>query len=258
MDEKFADYLLRKTEADYDRMASDFSVTRAFPWEEMKVLVDQYVETGDRILDAGCGNGRLYELLKNKNVTYEGIDASQPLIDIARRRYGARFSRHNLIDLSGLADHSFSLIFCVATFQHIPGWKYRLAVLNNFHRLLLPQGYLLMINWNILHQEKFRPYLQKSSGLFRKGNFDAGDFLYPWKTTAEPIYRYYHGFDEAELASLLGQSGFELEEQYYARHGQRASAETGYNIITAGRKISNNQFPESGKAGRPDSGASAA
>lgn len=217
-------------------MASDFSVTRAFPWEEMRRLVEQYVETGDRILDAGCGNGRLYELLKKKNVAYQGVDGSRKLVEIASRRYGRHFSRRNLIDLSGLADNSFSLVFCVATFQHIPGEQYRLAVLNNFHRLLLPQGLLLMINWNILNQEKFRPYLQKSGGLFRKGKFDAGDFLYPWKTTTPPIYRYYHGFGENELAALLRRSGFELEEQYYAKQGQRASAATGYNIITVARK----------------------
>lgn len=236
MDDKFADYLLRKTEEDYDKLASDFSVSRAFPWEEMRRLVEQYVETGDRILDAGCGNGRLYELLKKKNVTYEGIDGSRKLVEIANKRYGYHFTRHNLVNLSGFADGSFSLIFCIATFQHIPGEKYRLAILNNFHRLLLPQGLLLMINWNILNQEKFQPYLQKSGGLFRKGKFDAGDFLYPWKTTTPPIYRYYHGFSENELAILLRWSGFEPEEQYYTQHGQRAGAATGYNIITVARK----------------------
>src|SRR5690606_30478727 len=241
MDDEFADYLLRKTEADYDQMASDFSTTRAFPWEEMRFLVEQYVETGDRILDAGCGNGRLYELLKKEKVTYQGIDGSRRLVAIANKRYGPYFTRHNLIDLSGLPDQSFSLIFCVATLQHIPGEKYRLAVLNNFHRLLLPKGYLLMINWNILQQDKFKPYLQKSNGLFQKGKFDEGDFLYPCKTTLPPIYRYYHGFSEEELSGLLRRSGFEPEEQYYAKHGQRASASTGYNIITVGKKISNHK-----------------
>lgn len=205
----------------------------------MRLLVERYVEIGDRILDAGCGNGRLYELLKNKKVVYQGIDGSDRLVAIATKRYGPYFIRRNLVDLAGLADQSFSLIFCVATFQHLPGEKYRLAVLNNFHRLLLSGGYLLMINWNILHQEKFRPYLQKSRSFFKKGNFDEGDFLYPWKTTFPPIYRYYHGFSEEELSGLLRRSGFETEEQYYAKHGQRASAETGYNIITVAKKIAN-------------------
>ncbi len=228
--------MLRKTEDDYDKMASDFSTTRAFPWEEMRLLVDQYVETGDRILDAGCGNGRLYELLKEKNVRYQGIDGSKKLVAIANERYGAKFNRHNLIDLSNFPEESFSLIFCIATFQHIPGEKYRLAVLNNFHRLLLPNGCLVMINWNILHQEKFQPYLQKSQGLFRTAKFDAGDFLYPWKASIPVIYRYYHGFSAEELTGLLQRSNFSLEEQYYVKQGQRATEATGYNIITVAKK----------------------
>ncbi len=234
MEERFAQYLLRKTTEDYDHIASDFSATRAFPWAEMKDLVDDYVHNGERVLDAGCGNGRLYELLKDKHITYEGIDSSEKLIEIAIEKYGDYFKAMNLVDLSGLPRNAFSVIFCIATLQHIPSDSYRLQILKEFNRLLLPDSYLVMINWNIVNQEKFKPYLKDTA---KQKALDQGDILLPWKARKpEIIYRYYHGFSEEELVDLLLQSDFDCEEQYYTKHGEKVSAQEGYNIVTIARK----------------------
>ncbi|MFC1721816.1 class I SAM-dependent methyltransferase [Patescibacteria group bacterium] len=235
MDIQLADYILRKMQTDYDQIADDFSATRAFPWAEMKNLVEEYVQGGDRILDAGCGNGRLYELVKDRSVSYEGIDGSPQLIAIAKRKYGDHFAVKNLIDLKGYKEGSFSIIFCIATFQHIPGGEYRKQVLQNFHRLLLPDGYLVMINWNIRHQTKFKPYLDKAKRLLG-GGLEEGDVLYPWRSQAETVYRYYHGFDPEEMEGLLEETGFAVDEQYYTRRGDRVKPAQGYNLVTIAHK----------------------
>ena len=231
MDKELADYILLKMQSDYDRIADDFSATRSFPWTEMKDLVEEYVQAGDRILDAGCGNGRLVQLMQRKKVFYEGIDGSPRLIEIARKKYGDHFAVKNLTDLSDYPDNSFSLVFCIATFQHIPGEEYRKQVLANFKKVLLAGGLLIMINWNILNQAKFVPYLKKSGKLL--SGLDKGDILYPWRSQkSEIINRYYHGFSPEELEDLLGQVDFKLVEQYYTKRGEKASAKDGYNLVT--------------------------
>ncbi|EKD49368.1 MAG: hypothetical protein ACD_63C00168G0001, partial [uncultured bacterium] len=60
MDQDYAKYLLKKTQKDYDFLADEFSASRAFSWSEMENLAEKYVKRGDRVLDAGCGNGRLF------------------------------------------------------------------------------------------------------------------------------------------------------------------------------------------------------
>jgi SAM-dependent methyltransferase len=236
MEKAVADYILQKMETDYDQIADDFSATRAFPWVEMKNLVAEYVQSGERILDAGCGNGRLYELVKDKPVFYEGIDGSSRLVALAEKKYGRHFAQKNLIATDTFSPNSFSLIFCIATFQHIPGADYRQQVLQNFYNWLLPGSYLIMINWNILVQPKFKPYLQKAKKLLG-GGLDAGDIMYPWRSqNPEIVYRYYHGFSEKELGDLLTAVGFKMERQYYTRRGEEVSAAAGYNIVTIAHK----------------------
>ena len=51
--------------------------------------IESLIHQGDRVLDVGCGNGRFFELLRNKNIAYTGIDSNAELIEIAQSRYGA-------------------------------------------------------------------------------------------------------------------------------------------------------------------------
>lgn len=48
-------------------------------------------KTGDEkhnVLDVGCGNGSLYELITHDSISYHGIDFSQKAIKMARERFG--------------------------------------------------------------------------------------------------------------------------------------------------------------------------
>ena len=46
-----------------------------------------------RVLDFGCGNGRLFELFKGRNIAYTGIDQSGGLITHARMRHAEDVAR---------------------------------------------------------------------------------------------------------------------------------------------------------------------
>ena len=86
MDREVALKILDDVRQSYDKIAEDFSRTRYSIWKEFKPL-GQYAKDGDKILDLGCGNGRLIELFQGKNIEYAGIDNSEKLIEIAHQKY---------------------------------------------------------------------------------------------------------------------------------------------------------------------------
>ena len=64
--------------SEYDAFAEEFSATREQSWPEFDKL-KKHLQKGDRILDLGCGNGRLRKFLDEKLIpfgTYFALDVS--------------------------------------------------------------------------------------------------------------------------------------------------------------------------------------
>jgi len=87
MKKEYAKQLLKRVIENYNKIVQDFARTRARPWPETKFLVDDYLVAGEKILDLGCGNGRLLEFLRDKRIDYIGVDPSEKLIEEARKKY---------------------------------------------------------------------------------------------------------------------------------------------------------------------------
>ncbi|MGB9598407.1 MAG: hypothetical protein ACPLZH_00985, partial [Minisyncoccales bacterium] len=75
MDKDFAIELLKKTQEDYNKIALDFASKRSTLPKDFFDFLPQIKEK-ERILDLGCGNGRLWEVVQKKNVFYFGVDFS--------------------------------------------------------------------------------------------------------------------------------------------------------------------------------------
>ncbi|MDD3888194.1 MAG: class I SAM-dependent methyltransferase [Patescibacteria group bacterium] len=237
MQKEYAQKLIEKTKQDYKSLAKEFSATRAFSWQELEDLV-KFVKPSQNILDAGCGNGRLYQLLKNKNIKYLGIDNSDALISEAKTKYQfGNFRQMDLLDLH-FEGENFDIVFCIAALQHIPSKELRLQVLKDFYHILKPNSYLLMTNWNLWQGKYFWQTLKYSfsSVAGKHRELDIKDVYMPWKARFGVVDRYYHAFTKKELASLLEKTGFKVEEQYYVKKGERSNWRNGYNLITIAKK----------------------
>src|SRR3990167_5246208 len=129
MDIETAKKILAKTKSDYEKIVVGFDATRTnSPHFEADLghLVE-FAEAGEKVLDLGAGNGRLYELLKDKKVDYLGIDNCAPLVEKAKTRFpGANFQIGEATDLSSLGEETFDLVFAIALLHHIPSKELRL------------------------------------------------------------------------------------------------------------------------------------
>lgn len=120
-------------------------------------LWSKEVSYKDRVLDVGCGEGRLLQDMKPA-INYTGIDFSKKLIEIAKERY--RGKNHNFIvgditkrdvwkDLG-----KFDRVFVVAVLHHLPSKKEQLYVLKQIKKHSKKGGKIYISFWN-LWQKKF-------------------------------------------------------------------------------------------------------
>jgi len=95
-----------------------------------------------RILEIGCGAGRMTKALARLFGEVHAVDISSEMIGIARRNLAgvsnAFFYNNNGMDLSVIPDQPFDFAFSFIVFQHIPSPEVIESYLREVHRLLKP------------------------------------------------------------------------------------------------------------------------
>ena len=87
MQKQTQDKLLKIVHDNYREIAAQFDVTRKkHIWPELENILAN-LSANSSILDVGCGNGRLLEALKDKNIKYLGVDNGEELIELAKKNY---------------------------------------------------------------------------------------------------------------------------------------------------------------------------
>ncbi|MFP4514835.1 MAG: class I SAM-dependent methyltransferase [Parcubacteria group bacterium] len=199
----------------YQEIANHFSQTRQQRmWPEI-ISSAQEIPSNTKVLDIGCGNGRLTEELK-EGVDYLGIDNSENLINIAKEKYkdnkNYNFQVLDIFELDELED-KYDYIFLVAVLQHIPSKKLRIKALNKIKNKLKEDGEIIISVWNLVDNKKYKSKLRKSKYLnFFKG-LDARDLLFYWKNSQgkKLSLRYYHAFTAKELKKLFSRCELKIK-----------------------------------------------
>jgi len=178
MKKKYAENLLKKTKQDYDKIAQEFSATRWRIWEEAEFLFNDYVMPGEKVLDLGCGNGRFFEFLKDKDIHYIGVDFSEKLIEIAKNKYPKlKFEVADALNLP-FPNNYFDKIYSIAVLHHIPSKQFRLQFLQEARRVLKSNGLLILTVWEPKSKKNLNLFL-KHTALKLTGKFEKGDTLRP-------------------------------------------------------------------------------
>jgi ubiquinone/menaquinone biosynthesis C-methylase UbiE len=224
MDKQTQKKLLDIVKRNYEEIAEDFSETRNKQlWPELIKLTEE-VKNGDKVLDVGCGNGRLLEAFKGKEIEYIGVDNSKKLIELAKKRNWKleignwKFIIGDILELSKLPQINFDYVYCVAVLQHIPGRGLQVAALKQLKNKINEQGKIIITVWNLWSQNKFRRLILRFAllKLIKKNKMDFGDVLFDWKNSkGERVSRrYYHAFRMAELRKIIKKAGLKIEKIY--------------------------------------------
>jgi alkylated DNA repair protein alkB family protein 8 len=224
MDTATTEALLRLNRVFYDRFAVQFAQSRTPNQPGWQRLLSFLPEQG-RLLDVGCGHGRLARLLDQHGcrVAYVGVDSSAPLLAIARADAAALAIPTTFIEAdvtaagwgAGLTADPFDAIMALAVLHHIPGWQGRRNLLAQLASLLAQEGVLALSTWQFRNEARLRRKIVPWSvaGLTPE-QVEAGDALLDWQRGGAGL-RYCHLVDESELQSLAGQAGLYVQAMFH-------------------------------------------
>ena len=235
MRKKTINQIKEKVISSYSAIAHEFDQTRKIPWGEFNHFL-AHTKHGGKVLDLGCGNGRFYEFIKQKDVDYLGIDNNSNLLEHARNNFPeATFQLDDMINFS-LPEEAFDNIFCIAAFHHIPSKRLRIESAELIRRSIKTDGILILTVWNLFQVKYLKTFLKSIfSSIIHLGLKNAWNDLWV-KWGKYPIKRYYHAFLPKELLKCFPSDKWKIEELYFTRKGKRVSFLRSFNIVLVARK----------------------
>ena len=215
----------------YAAQAQEFNDTRAHPWAGFTRVLGHVGAPVLSVLDVGCGNARLLPVLRARygaGLHYLGLDASEPLLALARQRSDdadARFLHGDFVRADPahvLPSGAYDLVSVFAVLHHVPTEARRLALLRAAVARLAKAGVLAFTLWRFDTDPRFASRCVPPSQArldaghtLADNDLDAGDYLLRWGS-GENALRYCHFIDEAELGRLLVGVGLTLIERFRA------------------------------------------
>ncbi|MFA5842381.1 MAG: WecB/TagA/CpsF family glycosyltransferase [Candidatus Gracilibacteria bacterium] len=220
---KTATSLRTHVQTTYDAIAQDFSQTRQTTWPDFEFF-KPYIPASARILDAGCGNGRLLHYFTAREFkSYLGIDNSKNLLKHARKEYSSpaiAFQWGDTLDLK-VKSHEFNAVFSIAVLHHIPSRELQKKALAELGQTLSGDGLLFLSVWNVYRWKYFPAFVKAFFRMiFTAGDYSWKDLMIPWGAGAKKRMRYVHAFTEGELLLLLKECGFEIEASQTTQNGK--------------------------------------
>ncbi|MBE9508778.1 MAG: class I SAM-dependent methyltransferase [Chloroflexi bacterium] len=234
MDEKTTEKLLALNREFYAAFAQPFAASRPVSDPALTCILP-HIPLRARVLDVGCGNGRLALLLDRERpgATYLGVDAVPEIIEVARAQADQLTTITATFEVADVAwpgwserlqdalpsaslRTSFDCIVCLAVLHHIPGFDLRLRILRDIASLLTPGGLLILSTWQFLESERMRrKIVEWAEASIPEEPLEPGDYLLDWKREGRGL-RYCHLVDEGEINRLVAESGLRVRETFRA------------------------------------------
>ncbi|MGC9395993.1 MAG: class I SAM-dependent methyltransferase [Anaerolineae bacterium] len=211
----------------YEALAEVFAASRGAKEPGLERVFEQ-MQPGARVLDLGCGQGRVAAMLP-AGCEYVGMDFSTEMLAIAERAANADVSVEQLSSaphfvVGDLLDPEWPTllpsdadwVILRAVLHHIPGEERRQSVVKRAAGCLAPYGRLLLANWQFLEIERLRRRLLSWDVVgLQADDVEPGDYLLDWQREGYGI-RYVHLIDEDETVSLATYAGLTIETLFRA------------------------------------------
>jgi SAM-dependent methyltransferase len=206
------------------------------------VFCERVFERSGRLIDLGCGTGRLCLHFAEKGFHCVGVDLSDEMLTQARTNADAagvsvEWVNANLVELAGVPDGGFDYAACLySTLGMVRGTENRAAVVRQAFRVLRPGGrfvlhvhnrYFRGLGWGRVARQAVRTLL---------GRVDAGDVMMPQAYGGAPLTL--HHFTRREAIALLTAARYRvLSASAVAASGAEVSPGTrAYGYLFAAEK----------------------
>ena len=187
--------ILYSMETVYSKIAYDFDRTRRTIWPCVQRFYKEYVNPNQRILDAGCGNGK--NVIADRSIQYELFDITDAFLHISSSKHPkANFTKGSVVQLP-YRKKSFDIVLCVAVLHHIQNAQQRRAALQQLCDIA--QHCVFGTVW-----------------AFEQNKYESQDVLIPWtiNSTKQVYNRYYHLYSKEEIEADLKALGKKYELYY--------------------------------------------
>jgi SAM-dependent methyltransferase len=182
-------------------------------------FVGEHCPRPGRLIDLGCGTGRLLLALAPLGFEVLGVDLSQEMLAVARDKAdtaGAqvRLLHANLAELDGLRDGCFDYAACLfSTLGMVTGAANRRRIVGHVFRLLRPGGrFVLHVHnrWFNVWNGPGRAWLLRDWWMRLLGRGQGGDRVMPVHQGVAGLTL--HLFTRGEAVRLLTESSFHISE----------------------------------------------
>ncbi|HVS13423.1 MAG TPA: class I SAM-dependent methyltransferase, partial [Thermoanaerobaculia bacterium] len=143
----------------YAAHAAEFVATRETPWPGWERLLPHLAALpvrarggALRILDVGCGSGRLARWLEGRLERPHravGLDRSLPILLLARQAGPAPSILADLVSSGGVPcrDGAFDAALAIGLLHHLPSFELRRALARDLLRVVAPGGMVALAFW---------------------------------------------------------------------------------------------------------------
>jgi SAM-dependent methyltransferase len=182
-------------------------------------FAEEHFPTPGRLIDLGCGTGRLLVPFASRGFSVLGVDLSAEMLRVAGEKAAAagvtvQRLQANIVELDGLRDGSFDFATCLfSTLGMVAGVTERRRAIRHVYRLLRPAGrFVLHVHnrWFNFWDPQGRRWLVKDVLKSAAGRADVGDRAMPVHQGIAGLSL--HQFTRPEAVRLLREAGFRLRE----------------------------------------------
>jgi len=154
-----------------------------------------------KVLDLGCGSGRNF--IKNKNITFYGVDFSQKMLNFAKKnakkgKKKVRLFQSETEKLPFKSNFFDSAIF-ISTLHCIDTKQKRKKTLLELYRVMKHGTGAMISVWDKRAKKNIAS--------------EAKEGLVLWKNNQKKLERYYYFYEKEELKQELKECGFQIIKQ---------------------------------------------